>query len=87
MVLSGGHDPEFSAPSSAEAMRRFMMALGVPDSALLLEPHSCNTTQNAIYTANLLGERGISTYLLTHREQRYSHRSGLFKQHRNILRR
>ena len=87
MVMSGGHDPEVSVSSSAEAMRRFMMALGVPDSELLLEPHSRNTTQNAIYTANLLGERGISTYLLTHGEQRYSHRSGLFKQHRNILRR
>lgn len=64
VVLSGGHDAEYSASSSAEAMRRFMQALGVPDSALLLEPHSRNTTQNAHYTANLLGERGIEHILL-----------------------
>lgn len=64
IVLSGGHDPDYSASSSAEAMRRFMVALGVPDSALLLEPQSRNTTQNAHYTANLLGERGIEHILL-----------------------
>lgn len=45
-------------------MRQFMLALGVPDSALLLEPQSRNTTQNAEYTANLLGERGIEDILL-----------------------
>jgi uncharacterized SAM-binding protein YcdF (DUF218 family) len=45
-------------------MRQFMLALSVPDSARLLEPHSRNTNQNARYTANLLGERGIEDILL-----------------------
>jgi uncharacterized SAM-binding protein YcdF (DUF218 family) len=45
-------------------MRQFMLALGGPDSALLLEPQSRNTTQNAKYTASLLGERGIERILL-----------------------
>ncbi|NWN91775.1 YdcF family protein [Marinobacter adhaerens] len=64
IVLSGGFDPAYSASSSAEAMRRFMLALGVQDAALLLEPQSRNTTQNAQYTANLLGKRGIKDILL-----------------------
>lgn len=64
IVLSGGHNPQFSAAPSAETMRQFMLALGVPDYALLLEAESRNTTQNAEYTANLLAERGINEILL-----------------------
>lgn len=64
LILTGGHDPKYRATSSAEAMRRFMSALGVPDSAMLLEERSRNTTQNADFTADILEERGISRILL-----------------------
>lgn len=64
LVLTGGHDPQYRATSSAETMRRFMSALGVPDSAMLLEERSRNTTQNAEFTANVLAGQGISRILL-----------------------
>ena len=64
IILSGGHDPEHTAASSAESMRRFIRALGVPDSAILLEEKSRNTTQNADFTADILARRGIDRILL-----------------------
>ncbi|NWO07115.1 MAG: YdcF family protein [Alteromonadaceae bacterium] len=64
LILSGGHDPQFSAVSSAESMRRFISALGVPDSAMVLEERSRNTTQNADFTADILAREGIGRVLL-----------------------
>jgi len=64
LILTGGHDPRFSAKSSAESMRRFMVDLGVPDSAMVLETESRNTTENARFTADILQERGIQRILL-----------------------
>jgi uncharacterized SAM-binding protein YcdF (DUF218 family) len=64
IILSGGHDPQFSATSSAESMRQFIRALGVPDSDILLEEESRNTTQNADFTADILARRGINRILL-----------------------
>jgi uncharacterized SAM-binding protein YcdF (DUF218 family) len=53
IILNGGHDPQFSATSSAESMRRFIRALGVPDSDIVLEEESRNTTQNADFTGDI----------------------------------
>ena len=64
IVLSGGHDPQFAAESSAEAMQTFITALGVPRSDILLEEKSRNTTQNADFTADILARRGINRILL-----------------------
>jgi len=64
IILSGGHDPQFSATSSAESMRRFIRALGVPASDILMEEKSRNTTQNADFTADILARRGINRILL-----------------------
>lgn len=64
VVLSGGHDARFSAGSSAAAMRQFITALGVPESAILLEPNSRNTTQNARFTAEVLADQGVRRILL-----------------------
>lgn len=64
LILTGGHDPQYRATSSAEAMRRFMSALGVPDSAMVLEERSRNTSQNAVFTADILARRGIDRILL-----------------------
>lgn len=64
LILSGGHDPEFSASSSAESMRHFIGALGVPDAAMVLEVRSLNTTQNARFTADILEREGIRRILL-----------------------
>lgn len=45
-------------------MREFLEDLGVPDSALLLETRSRTTRENAIYTAELLKQRGLQPVLL-----------------------
>lgn len=64
LILTGGHDPQFSATSSAETMRRFMADLGVPESAMVLEDQARNTTENALFTAQILRDRGIKRILL-----------------------
>ncbi len=64
LVLSGGGGDEPGAVPEAEAMQRFLLDLGVPDSALLLEARSANTRQNASMTAALLAQRGVTRVLL-----------------------
>ncbi|WP_417315617.1 YdcF family protein [Cycloclasticus pugetii] len=63
VVLSGGR-PGDTTDSEAQAMRSFLLDLGVPDEALVLEEKSMNTTENARNTASLLHQRGISEVLL-----------------------
>lgn len=64
VILSGGHDLQFSASSSARSMLQFTVALGVPRSDILLEENSRNTTQNADFTAGILARRGIDRIIL-----------------------
>lgn len=64
VLLSGGSDPTVSIVAEAEAMRSFIVDLGVPDSALILEMESRNTRGNAKYSAKLLRERHISHIIL-----------------------
>lgn len=57
LVLTGGHGPRAAAdlPAEAEAMARRARELGVPDEALALETESTNTSENASFSAALLG--------------------------------
>jgi uncharacterized SAM-binding protein YcdF (DUF218 family) len=55
LVLSGGGT---GAVPEAEIMRQMALARGVPEAALLVEPRSRNTVENARETARLLGLRG-----------------------------
>ena len=48
----------------AEAMAGLARAAGVPDRALILETASRNTAENALYSARLLRERGLSRIVL-----------------------
>ncbi|WP_353259131.1 YdcF family protein [Prochlorothrix hollandica] len=50
--------------SEAEDMATLLQGFGVPGSALVLEPQSLNTYQNALYTAEILRERQLNTILL-----------------------
>ncbi len=63
LVLSGG-TPSVTSDSEAQAMRAFLLDLGVPDASLLLEESSLNTNQNARNTAKLLRDREISRIIL-----------------------
>ena len=60
LVLSGGGRD----PPEAELMRRAALAHGVPPVAVLVEPASRNTSENARETARLLSARGLRSVLL-----------------------
>jgi uncharacterized SAM-binding protein YcdF (DUF218 family) len=61
LVLSGGGG---GAVPEAEVMRRIARAAGVPEAALIVEPRSRNTRENARETARLLAACGRSSVLL-----------------------
>ena len=61
LLLSGGGT---GPVPEAEIMRRVALARGVPEAALLIEPGSRNTAENARETARLLRLRGGSSVLL-----------------------
>ncbi|WP_035993061.1 YdcF family protein [Leptolyngbya sp. KIOST-1] len=66
LVFSGGRITwgQGQGRSEAEDMAELAEAMGVPPSAMLLEPNSLNTFENAVYTQVLLADRGIERILL-----------------------
>lgn len=58
IIVSGGvgHHP----PSEAEMMRRLLCKQGVPASSIILEDRSTNTLENAIFSAALMREHGLT---------------------------
>lgn len=64
VLLSGGSDMTRASQAEAQAMRQFLIDLGVPAAAVVTEEHSRNTRQNAEMSAVLLRERGIHKVLL-----------------------
>ena len=51
-------------PSEAETARRDLLGLGVPDEAIILEPESRTTGENAKFTAEVLNTRGFAQPIL-----------------------
>jgi uncharacterized SAM-binding protein YcdF (DUF218 family) len=65
LYLSGG-DPQKHGIAEAEAFRRDMIALGIPDRDMRVEGKSLNTYQNARFTTPMLGAPGSTqVYLVT----------------------
>lgn len=64
VLMSGGADPAISPVSEAQSMRDFIVDLGVPNAAVLLEASSRNSRENAQFTAVLLRQRQIDRVLL-----------------------
>lgn len=62
LLLSGGN--LWPGETEAEQMRLIFHEWGVPDSALLLEPRSRNTYENAVESLRLCRERGLRRVLL-----------------------
>lgn len=58
IILSGG---QVFADSGAEAeiARRILLGMGVPEKDIIVEGRSLNTTQNAIYSAEILRKHGF----------------------------
>ena len=65
IIAAGGRMPwHGQGPSEAAAMRKFLVALGVPSKAVVLEKHSLTTHQNAIDVKPKLKRRGLKRVLL-----------------------
>jgi len=61
LLLSGGGG---QAVPEAEVMRRLALAAGIPPSALIMEPVSRNTVENAMLAARLLAARDSAPVVL-----------------------
>ena len=65
IILSGGRIQWFGgAHSEAKDMAMILQLMGIPSEAMVLEPNSLNTYQNAAYTKKILQEKGITKILL-----------------------
>ncbi len=81
ILLSGGSidwQPE-STGSPAEQMAELMDMLGVPTDALWLDTKSLNTYENAVYSAEILREKGINRVLLVTSAMHMPRSVALFK--------
>lgn len=63
-LLFSGASLDPASVSSAEIMKRQAIELGVPASAILVEPNSETTEQNALFVARVMQERGFRTAIL-----------------------
>ncbi|MBD2778281.1 YdcF family protein [Iningainema tapete] len=65
IILSGGRiDWSGSGPSESGDMASILTSIGIPESAIIQEPNSLNTYQNAFYVQKILSERNIRRVLL-----------------------
>ncbi|MBD2577072.1 YdcF family protein [Oscillatoria sp. FACHB-1406] len=65
IIASGGRVQwRGGGPSEASDMADFLNAVGVPRSAILLEPDSLNTYENAANTRKIIEQRGFKQILL-----------------------
>jgi len=84
LIFSGGaRDP--SSPSSGEIMKRQAIALGVPAAAILVEPESETTDENAEHVALLMKEAGLKSAILVtsafHQRRASMHFAREFERH------
>ena len=64
IVVSGGRVLRKDVESEAEAMKRFLVNLGIPENSIIKEDRSRNTLENAIFTKRLLEKFGIGDICL-----------------------
>lgn len=80
VVISGGGQTWLGErQSEAQAMQQLLEDLGVPRQAMVQEPNSANTHENALFTAQLLQERGIRKALLVTSAQHMSRAVAAFR--------
>ena len=61
IVSSGGPPEGLAMLPESDVMRQALLQLGIPDSMILLESESKVTRDEAIVTAQILGQRGITS--------------------------
>ena len=64
LILFSGASSDPDSVSSAEIMKREALRQGVPEAAILVEPLSATTEENAKRTAELMTDRGLHTAIL-----------------------
>lgn len=82
LVFTGGNSPTTRARfprGEAVHFREHALELGVPDSAILVEPNAANTGQNITLTRDLLAANGLTPKSDRVSEARVRHRPGRSK--------
>ncbi|MEA2627488.1 MAG: hypothetical protein QOD06_3533 [Candidatus Binatota bacterium] len=64
LIIFAGASEDPSSVASGELMKREAVALGVPEAAILVEPASTTTQENARLVAELMTARGLRTAIL-----------------------
>ncbi len=66
ILLTGGYIPWAGSErlSPAEEMKEILVLMGVPESAMWIEPDSLNTYENALFSAEMLRDHDVDTVLL-----------------------
>ena len=65
IILSGGRiDWYGNQEAEAEDMAEILQIMGIPEEAIIKEPNSLNTYQNAVYTKKVLQENDINKVIL-----------------------
>jgi uncharacterized SAM-binding protein YcdF (DUF218 family) len=80
ILVSGGKvEPDEPGPTHAEAMRDFLVEMGVPASDVILEDRSRDTFENGVECARLLPERGIKRVILVTEAMHLARAVGVFR--------
>lgn len=80
LIIFAGASEDPSSVASGELMKRDAIALGVPDAAILVEPLSSTTHENARQVASLMRMRGLATAVLVTSPYHQRRASNLFSQ-------
>ena len=80
LLLFSGASLDPDSVSSGELMKRQAVRLGVPEGAILVEPLSATTEENAKRTAELMQQRGLHTAILVTSPYHQRRASILFSQ-------
>lgn len=64
LIIFSGAAQDPSSPSNAQAMRSRALRQGVPDTAIVIEEFSRNTSENAANTAQVIAEHDLKRIIL-----------------------
>ena len=79
-IIFAGASEDPNSVASGELMKREALALGVPESAILVEPSSNTTVENARLVASLMKASGLSTAILVTSPYHQRRASNVFAQ-------
>jgi uncharacterized SAM-binding protein YcdF (DUF218 family) len=78
IIIFAGASEDPNSVASGELMKRDAIAMGVPDAAILVEPSSNTTQENALLVADLMKSRGLTSAILVTSPYHQRRASNLF---------